>query len=390
MKTLINLFIIIFLLGINSTIGLAETEEELIISSYKLSDDWKTSKDLGEQLKENENIKGNILFAKKNSVDNSQIFIFGRELRSFYPVEYFYGKESNDSFVSYYDLKKPIIISKPITLKNGIKAARTDVQNINAKQAIFKRGIWLYYPTSLIFKKKVLFTNYIFMIMFRSDSFSNNNKSYQDFMKWSSNISLNLNLVEEVSPDVIDYIKEYVLNNYDLVSKISPKPDQKTKKTQEKKDSVKEPKSSKEIINPENLVFSRWFAPNGILKVSEFRGEKVKDGTMVYDLEKNAFRILYKKKKIDVTAEPGTEMITKNEPKNDHIYIKNLIKIEKGKKETLFSTRYYLKLIKTDNTPIKIIFKNIKYLGGLKYLEEYINKICKINSILYGRSIDLL
>jgi hypothetical protein len=390
MKTLINLFIIIFLLGINSTIVLAETEEELISSSYKLSDDWETSKDLGEQLKENENIKGNILFAKKNSVDNSQILIFGRELRSFYPIEYFYGKESDNSFISYYNLKKPNIISKPITLKNGIKLAQTDVQNINAKQAIFKRGIWLYYPTSLIFKKKTLFTNYIFMIMFRSDSFSNNNKSYQDFMKWSSNISLNLNLVEEVSPDVIDYIKEYVLNNYNLVSKISHKAVQKTKETQEKKDSVKEQKPYKGIINPENLILAKWFAPNDVLKVSEFRGEKVKDGTMVYDLEKNAFRILYKKKEINVTAEPGTEMITKNEPKNDYIYIKNLIRIKKGKKETLFSTKYYLKLIKTDNTAIKIIFKNIKYLGGLKYLEEYINKIRKINSILYGRSIDLL
>jgi len=110
MRTLINLFIIIFLLGINSTIGLAETEEKLIRSSYKLSDDWEISKDLGEQLKENENIKGNILFAKKNSVDNSQILIFGRELRSFYPIEYFYGKESDNSFISYYNLKKPNII----------------------------------------------------------------------------------------------------------------------------------------------------------------------------------------------------------------------------------------------------------------------------------------
>jgi len=86
------------------------------------------------------------------------------------------------------------------------------------------------------------------MIMFRSDSFSNNNKPYQDFMKWISNISLNSNLVDEVSPDVIDYIKEYVLNSYDLVSKISHKAVQKTKETQEKKDSIKEQKPYKEMV----------------------------------------------------------------------------------------------------------------------------------------------
>ncbi|MEN8154119.1 MAG: hypothetical protein ABFR75_08850, partial [Acidobacteriota bacterium] len=281
--------------------------------------------------------------------------------------------------------------SKIIKLKNGMDISVTVGRSGNQTLHQFPintTGVWIemlnpYYDLSTM---KTTYIIYVFYYRI-SNRVWDNKKTDLIQNYFTDNINFLRESFINIPINYVESIDWFNSNNFKITygEKIS------TEKTEEKKPEIVKTQIEFNKLSPSEKINAKWFAPNDVIEVSHLNGKKVKDGTMIYDLENNALRVLFKEKKlIESATDTEKKVFAKNEHKNDTILLKDIKKIIKGKKETFFNTKYFVELMKTDNTFIKIVFKDIKYLGGLKYIEEYINKIRKINSNLYGRSIDLL
>ncbi|MCK5017821.1 MAG: hypothetical protein KAS32_12230 [Candidatus Peribacteraceae bacterium] len=371
--------IILFILTLsfpNISLFSSDPIQKIFYSQIELKD-WVENADYGRNLILREKLKYKLINCWINEKDNSKIILLYKESRSFYSAGYFIGSDVVEEFEDFYKLYKANVTNGKHILGTGLTTVKIDFKNSHENSSkLFRRGIWIFYPVPLSFKYEDHYSNFLFVILFRSDNLSNNDQSYKDFVNWSDKLTLNESLVEVVSPELVAHMKKknkIQKTKRELIEK--EEPPIKTKKPVKTNDSQITKSYFKDVSNLD-YTLGKWYAPNDILAISKFNGKKVKNGSFEYDFDNNSFNIKF------------------NDVKKIYKY-KDISSLNWVCKSGLLGGKYLIifqvtKSIdeknknknKLESKNVKIKIKDIGYKGGIKFIEEYFKKIRKINKIL--------